>query len=78
MHLVRRGAVCTLTLDSPHNRNALSARLVDELADGLAETVADGTVRIVVLTATGNVFCSGADLSERAATVTSSPAAIRS
>jgi methylglutaconyl-CoA hydratase len=71
MHLVRRGAVCTLTMDSPHNRNALSARLLDELADGLAETVADDTVRIVVLTATGNVFCSGADLSERARTVTS-------
>jgi methylglutaconyl-CoA hydratase len=71
MHVVRRGPVCTLTLDSPHNRNALSAQLIDELADGLAETVADETVRVVILTATGSVFCSGADLSERTAPVTS-------
>jgi methylglutaconyl-CoA hydratase len=58
-------AVCTLTLDSPHNRNALSARLLDELADGLLGAVADASVRAVVVTATGTVFCSGADLTER-------------
>jgi methylglutaconyl-CoA hydratase len=68
---VRRGPVCTLTLDSPHNRNALSAQLLDELADGLAEAAADEAVRVVILTATGTVFCSGADLSERGASATS-------
>jgi methylglutaconyl-CoA hydratase len=56
-----------LTLDSPHNRNALSAQLVEELADGLAGAAGDRSVRVVVLTATGTVFCSGADLSERTA-----------
>jgi methylglutaconyl-CoA hydratase len=71
MQLERRGPVCTLTLDSPHNRNALSARLLEELGDGLAEVAADQTVRVVVLTASGTVFCSGADLSERTAAVTS-------
>jgi methylglutaconyl-CoA hydratase len=69
--MARRGPVCTLTLDSPHNRNALSARLLDELADGLAEAVADAAVRVVVLTAVGPVFCSGADLTERPAGPTS-------
>jgi methylglutaconyl-CoA hydratase len=68
---VQRGPVCTLTLDSPHNRNALSAQLLDELADGLGQAAADAAVRVVVLTATGTVFCSGADLSERAAAATS-------
>jgi len=63
VHRVRQGPVCTLTLDSPHNRNALSALLLDELADGLAEVAADPAVRVVVLTATGKAFCSGADLS---------------
>jgi methylglutaconyl-CoA hydratase len=67
MRLERRGPVCTLTLDSPHNRNALSAQLLEELGDGLAEVVTDETVRVVVLTASGTVFCSGADLSERSA-----------
>jgi methylglutaconyl-CoA hydratase len=71
VHRVRRGPVCTLTLDSPHNRNALSVQLLDELADGLADAAADATVRVVVLTATGRAFCSGADLTAPPTTVTS-------
>ncbi|MGN5634756.1 enoyl-CoA hydratase family protein [Streptomyces sp. AC154] len=54
--------ITTLTLDSPANRNALSARLVDELSAALAACAADDTVRAVVLTHTGNTFCAGADL----------------
>lgn len=54
----------TLTLDSPHNRNALSTRLVTELLNGLEQAAADQTVRGIVLTHTGNTFCAGADLSE--------------
>jgi methylglutaconyl-CoA hydratase len=71
VHRVRHGPVCTLTLDSPHNRNALSAQLLDELAGGLAEAAADAAVRVVVLTATGTAFCSGADLSAPPTTVSS-------
>ncbi|MFD0420602.1 enoyl-CoA hydratase family protein [Streptomyces parvus] len=56
-----RGIV-TLTLDSPANRNALSAALVGELRDALADCAADDTVRAVVLTHTGSTFCAGADL----------------
>jgi methylglutaconyl-CoA hydratase len=55
----------TLTLDSPTNRNALSSRLLDQLALALREATADADVRAVVLTGAGTVFCSGADLSER-------------
>ncbi|WP_040813868.1 enoyl-CoA hydratase family protein [Nocardia concava] len=54
----------TLTLDSPHNRNALSSRLVTELLEGLGRAAADDAVRGVVLTHTGNTFCAGADLKE--------------
>jgi methylglutaconyl-CoA hydratase len=71
VHRRRQGPVCTLTLDSPHNRNALSWQLLDELAEGLAEASADAAVRVVVLTATGRAFCSGADLSAPPTTVTS-------
>ncbi|PYC82149.1 enoyl-CoA hydratase family protein [Streptomyces tateyamensis] len=56
--------VTTLELDSPHNRNALSTRLMAELAQGLAEAAKDPQVRAVVLGHTGKVFCAGADLSE--------------
>ena len=56
------GEVATVTLDSPHNRNALSAQLVAELSARLSEAGADERVRVVVLTHAGRVFCSGADL----------------
>jgi enoyl-CoA hydratase/carnithine racemase len=55
----------TLTLDSPANRNALSSRLLDQLALALRDATGDADVRAVVLTGSGSVFCSGADLSER-------------
>ncbi|OUD00671.1 enoyl-CoA hydratase family protein [Streptomyces swartbergensis] len=58
----RARAVETLTLDSPHNRNALSAALVGELAEALTDAGQDTGVRAVVLTHTGNTFSAGADL----------------
>lgn len=57
----------TLTLDSPHNRNALSTRLVAQLYDALERAGADDTVRAVLLTHTGSTFCAGADLAEASA-----------
>lgn len=58
------GHVARLTLDSPHNRNALSARLVEQLHTGLSRAAADPAVRAVVLAHAGGTFCAGADLSE--------------
>ncbi|MFF8598848.1 enoyl-CoA hydratase family protein [Streptomyces sp. NPDC015232] len=54
--------ITTLTLDSPSNRNALSAPLVAELADALTACGKDPGVRAVVLTHTGGTFSAGADL----------------
>lgn len=58
--------VARLTLDSPHNRNAISTALAEQLNQRLAEAAADPTVRVVVLGHTGGTFCAGADLSEAA------------
>jgi methylglutaconyl-CoA hydratase len=58
--------LATLTLDSPHNRNALSRALMTRLVAALRAAVADDAVRVVVLSHTGPVFCSGADLKETA------------
>ncbi|MCV7079892.1 enoyl-CoA hydratase family protein [Mycobacterium szulgai] len=58
------GPVARLTLNSPHNRNALSTTLVSQLRDGLRNAAADPAVRAVVLGHTGGTFCAGADLSE--------------
>ncbi len=66
--LVRRevsGGVATITLDSPRNRNALSVRLLGDLEDRLNWALAEESVRVIVLTGTGPVFCAGADLKEQ-------------
>lgn len=60
------GAVGTITLDSPHNRNALSAALVEQLLGALATAEVDET-RVVVVRSADRVFCSGADLKEAGA-----------
>jgi len=60
---VDRG-VARIALDSPRNRNALSAALVGQLTQALADAASDDAVRVVVLTHTGSTFCAGADLSE--------------
>jgi enoyl-CoA hydratase/carnithine racemase len=57
--------VATITLDSQHNRNALSRQLLGDLHRSLDEAEA-ADVRAIVLTHRGPAFCAGADLKERA------------
>jgi methylglutaconyl-CoA hydratase len=57
------GGVATLTMDQPHNRNAMTPALLGGLADGIAAALADEAVGVIVLTHTGPAFCAGADLS---------------
>nr|MCW2729161.1 Enoyl-CoA hydratase [Aeromicrobium sp.] len=66
VHLEVVDDVATITLDSDHNRNALSRQLVSELAERLDAADADGAARVVLVRSAGRVFCSGADLSEAA------------
>jgi methylglutaconyl-CoA hydratase len=60
-----RGRAAWITLDSPENRNALSAPLVKELGDHLRGAIDDPEVRVIVLTGNGPAFCAGADLKNR-------------
>jgi methylglutaconyl-CoA hydratase len=64
VHLTVQSGIATITLDSPANRNALSARLRGQLLDALDRTVSDDEARVVVLGHTGTVFCAGMDLTE--------------
>lgn len=64
VHLDVTAGVATITLDSPPNRNALSAQLRRELLAHLDAAIADEAVRVIVLTHTGTVFCAGMDLKE--------------
>lgn len=61
---ISRG-VATVTLDSPANRNALSTSLLSGLESALDSAIADPSARLILLTHTGPVFCSGADLKEQ-------------
>jgi len=73
VHYEVADGIATITLDSPHNRNALSRQLVTELVGRIEESANDDS-RVVVLRSADRVFCSGADLSE-AATVSMEEAA---
>lgn len=64
VHREVANGVATITLDSPHNRNALSAQLRRELRGHLSAAAGDEATRVVVLTHTGPVFCAGMDLKE--------------
>jgi methylglutaconyl-CoA hydratase len=65
VHLEISGGVATVTLDSPHNRNALSRQLLADLDRQINVALGDDRARLIVLTAAGPVFCSGADLKEQ-------------
>jgi enoyl-CoA hydratase len=56
--------IARIALDSPRNRNALSAALMEQLTQRLTDAAADDSVRAVELTHTGSTFCAGADLGE--------------
>ncbi|MFT7684919.1 MAG: methylglutaconyl-CoA hydratase [Candidatus Azotimanducaceae bacterium] len=51
-----------ITLNRPDNRNALSAKLVNELYEHVRSANNDATVRVIVLTGNGPAFCAGANL----------------
>ena len=59
-----RDGVATLTLNRPQARNALSLALLEALRHAFAGLAEDGSVRAVVLAASGPAFCAGHDLKE--------------
>ena len=63
VHLELADGRATITLDSQHNRNALSRQLLAEL-DACLD--AASAARVIVLRHEGPAFCAGADLKERA------------
>jgi methylglutaconyl-CoA hydratase len=65
--------IATLTLDRPEARNALSAALVTELTEALSSLAGDASVRAVLLTGAGDIFCAGADIGEMRVAGAASP-----
>ncbi len=54
--------ICTLTLNRPEKRNALSPELISELEDQLAAVGTDAHLRVLILAGAGKSFCAGMDL----------------
>lgn len=57
--------VSTIELDRPDKLNALTVEMWADVTDGVERARRDG-VRAIILTATGDVFCSGDDIGELA------------
>jgi 2-(1,2-epoxy-1,2-dihydrophenyl)acetyl-CoA isomerase len=57
--------ICRITLNRPSVYNALSPGLIRDITTAVEAAGADDSVRVVVITGTGDrAFCSGADLKE--------------
>jgi 2-(1,2-epoxy-1,2-dihydrophenyl)acetyl-CoA isomerase len=58
-----KDGICTITLNRPEVYNALNPDLIQEITKAFIQAGEDTSVRVVVLTGTGEkAFCSGADL----------------
>lgn len=62
--------ICTILLNRPARRNALTLEMMSELGRLLSRIADDATTRVVILTGAGNVFCSGLDLGAMGASPT--------
>lgn len=54
--------IATITLNRPEKRNALNEAVVRGLRGAFARAETDTEAKVIVLKATGKVFCAGADL----------------
>jgi isohexenylglutaconyl-CoA hydratase len=58
--------VCTLSLNRPEVRNAMSLAMINELLTALQQAEADPAVRVIVLRGNGGHFCAGGDIGDMA------------
>jgi 2-(1,2-epoxy-1,2-dihydrophenyl)acetyl-CoA isomerase len=56
--------VCRITLDRPEAKHALTVEMRDTIVDAVRAGRADPAVRAFLLSATGDAFCAGMDLSQ--------------
>jgi len=62
LNLTKDGPVATVSLARSDSRNALNATLISDLTKCFGELTEDESVRVVVLTGEGPIFCAGADI----------------
>lgn len=63
LRIEREGAIATVTLDRPEVLHALDAVMFDELERAFAQLATDASVRVILLTGSGErAFAAGADI----------------
>ena len=60
-----RAQVATLSLNRPESRNALNAKMCQELIEVAALVSQDPDIRVLLIRGAGAIFCAGGDLKER-------------
>jgi enoyl-CoA hydratase/carnithine racemase len=65
LEIRKEESILWLTLNRPHNLNALSAKMVSELEEFLAGLRDDHETRVVIMRGAGRAFCAGLDLKEQ-------------
>ncbi len=60
----RDGAVLTIIMNWPDKKNALTGAMYGAMADALASAASDTSVRVVLITGTGDAFTAGNDLGD--------------
>ncbi|MCC6867431.1 MAG: enoyl-CoA hydratase [Burkholderiales bacterium] len=60
----RADGILSITLNRPKRGNALSVALIAALQSLFEDAARDRTLRVIVLAATGRIFCAGNDLQE--------------
>lgn len=67
----RKGPAAVVTLNRPEKRNALNRDLIAQAKTAFERAVGDDSVRCVIVTGAGPVFCAGMDLAELQAAIES-------
>ena len=62
--LQRDAGITVLTLNRPEKRNALSSELISDLETVVSQLGTDDNLRVLIITAAGDAFCAGTDISE--------------
>lgn len=68
IELTRRGGICTVALNRPEKRNALTSGMLGRLCEIFETVGADAETRVLIVRGRGKAFSAGLDLGEMAAT----------
>jgi enoyl-CoA hydratase/carnithine racemase len=60
----RDGAVLTIAMNRPEKKNALTHAMYDAMADALAAAAGHASIRVILITGTGDAFTAGNDLGD--------------